>query len=310
MKKYSVIFFIKQSLNGLFMNSIMSITSIFILTACLILTGCFALLSVNANINLQRLDKLNKIVFFIDKEYESEEDIEKIKNEIRNLPEVESIKFVSKDEALVKFREKYDDYARIFGEDEELYDDTKRDNLIENSIEIEYKNISDVGTLDYKLRCIEGVAKYDDGTPKVKNQVEIAQFIENIKNVIMLILIGFSLVLFVVAIFIILNTVRLSVHARKNEIEIMRYIGATNFFIVFPFLLEGIIIGLVSGIIAYVAQFYIYGGVVSSVEKMNAGLEFINFSDVNIIIFLGFIITGMLCGLFGSGVSSRRYLKV
>ncbi|MCL1858579.1 MAG: permease-like cell division protein FtsX [Oscillospiraceae bacterium] len=308
MRKYSVIFFIKQSLNGLFMNSIMSITSIFILTACLVLTGCFALLSFNTNINLQQLDKLNKIVFFIDKEYESEEQIEKIKEEIRNLANVESIKLVSKEEALNIVREKYMEFADVF-EEEDFYNQVLKDNYIENSIEIEYKNIEDVGTLDYQLRCTEGVAKYNDGTPKVKNQVEIAKFIDNLKNVVMLVLIGFSLILFVIAVFIILNTVKLSVHARKNEIEIMRYIGATNFFIVFPFLLEGIIIGVISGLIAYVAQSYIYGSAVNAIIKMNAGLEFILFSDVSVTVFLGFIFTGVLCGLFGSGISSRRYLK-
>ena len=83
MRKYSVLFFIKQSLNGLFMNSVMSITSIFILTSCLILTGCSVLLLFNTNLNLEKLDSLNKIVFFIDEEYDSEEQLEKIREEIK-----------------------------------------------------------------------------------------------------------------------------------------------------------------------------------------------------------------------------------
>ena len=309
MKKYSILFFIRQSLNGLFMNSIMSITAIFILTGCLILTGCFALLSFNTNINLQQLDKLNKIVFYIGNEYGSDEQIEKIKQEILSYDNVENIKFISKDEALNRVKEQFADFGGAF-EDEELFGDVRRDNTIENSIEIEYKNIEDVGTLDYQLRCTEGVAKYDDGTPKIKNQVDIAKFIENLKNVIMLILMGFSLVLFIIAVFIILNTVKLSVHARRNEIEIMRYIGATNFFIVFPFLLEGIIIGMISGIIAFAAQSYIYKSAVEAVNKMNSGLEFIDFSDMSVLLFTGFIVTGALCGLFGSGLSSRKYFKV
>jgi len=301
MKKYSVIFFIKQSLKGLFMNSIMSVTSVFILTACLILTGCFALLSLNANINLQQLDSLNKIVFLIDQNYESEEDVERIKNEIRSLPNVGFINFISKEDALEKLMEQ-DEYADIFG-DQEFIDGIRRDNPLLHKIEIEYKNIDDVQTLDYQLKCIEGMYK-------VNNEVKVAEIIQSLKNVIGIVLVGFSLVLFVLAIFIILNTVRLSVHARKSEIEIMRYIGATNFFIVFPFLLEGIIIGVVSGIIAFIGQYYIYEAAKDAILKMSGGLEFINFSDVGTIVFLGFILTGALCGLFGSGISSRRYLKV
>ena len=303
MKKYSVIFFIKQSFNGLFMNSIMSITSIFILTACLILTGCFALLSVNTNINLQHLDSLNKIVFFIDKEYESEEEIERIKNQISELPNVVSIKFISKEDGFESFRENFKEFAQVFEEEEGLLDNVIRDNPLDNKIEIEYKNTNDVGTLEYQLNLIEGMSK-------IKHQVNVTEFIDNLKNIVMLVLIGFSLVLFVVAVFIILNTVKLSVHSRRNEIEIMRYIGATNFFIVFPFLLEGIIIGVISGLIAFVSQYYIYGAAISAVNDISAGIEFMEFSDAWLILFLGCIFTGALCGIFGSGLSSRRYLKV
>jgi len=310
MRKYSVIFFIRQSLNGLFMNSIMSITAVFILTACLILTGCFALLMVNTNLNLENLDSLNKITFFIDPEYESEEQIQKIKDEITKLENVESIRFIPKEEALEKVRERFAAFKGIFDEEPELFAEVAKDNKISHSIEITYRNIGDVNTLDYQLRCIEGVDKYEDGTPKVKNQIEVSELIKNLKDIVMLVLIGFLLILFVIAIFIILNTVKLSVYSRKGEIEIMRYIGATNFFIIVPFLLEGIIIGLVAALIAFGAQVYIYGAAVSAIEKMTEVLDFIPFSEVNAIIFAAFILTGVLCGVFGSAVSSRKYLKV
>ena len=301
MKKYSIIFFIRQSLNGLFMNSIMSITSIFILTACLVLTGCFALLSLNTNLNLQKIDSLNKIVFYIDDNYESEEDIARIKETISNLDNVERITFVEKEDGLREFMQQ-EEFAGIV-EDNEFFENFIKAATVHHKIEIEYKNISDVGTLDYQLRCIEGMYK-------IKNRVDIAEVINNLKSVVMLILAGFSMVLFIIAVFIILNTVKLSVHSRKNEIEIMRYIGATNFFIIFPFLLEGVIIGLLSGIVAYFAQSYIYSAAISAVDKMEAGLTFISFSDIRGILFFGFVLTGMICGLFGSGISSRRYLKV
>jgi cell division transport system permease protein len=124
----------------------------------------------------------------------------------------------------------------------------------------------------------------------------------------MLVLIGFLLILFVISVFIILNTVKLSVHARKQEIVIMRYIGATNFFIVFPFLLEGIIIGIVSAVLAYIAQSYIYNGAVAAILGIEGGLgmEFIVFSEVNIMLFTAFAVTGVACGFAGSGLSSRQ----
>ncbi|MCL1793225.1 MAG: ABC transporter permease [Oscillospiraceae bacterium] len=309
MKKYSIVFFIRQSLNGLFMNSVISVTSVFTLTLCLIFTGCFLLLMINTDINLEKLDSLNKIVFFIDSAYESEEQIQKIKDDITGLENVESIRFISKEEALEKVGEKYSAFGYAF-EDDELFANVTMDNPISNSIEITYRNINDVNTLDYKLRTMEGVAKNNDGTPNVKNQVEVSELIKNLKDIVMLVLVGFSLVLFLVAIFIILNTIRLSVYSRKNEIEIMRYIGATNFFIVVPFLLEGVIIGLLSALIAFAAQMYIYEAAISAIEKMTEVLEFIPFSEINIVILAACVLTGVSCGIFGSAVSSRKYLKV
>jgi cell division transport system permease protein len=288
------------------MNSIMSITSVFILTSCLILAGCFALLMLNANINLRQLGLLNQIVFFIDENYESEEELARIREEIRNLPNVESIKFIPKEEALERWKER-------FIEDLESFEAIIKDNPLDHSIEIEYEDINGVRTLVYQLRLIEGVRPDTPGRPGVKNESDVAEVIKNVSNIVMAVLIGFSVILFFVAAFIILNTVKLSVHARKQEIIIMRYIGATNFFIIFPFLLEGIIIGLISGIIAYAAQSYIYGGAVSWLTGMTEGdafiLEFINFSDVNMLMLLAFVFAGIICGLLGSAVSSRRYLK-
>ena len=299
MKKYSVIFFLKQSLNGLLMNSIMSITSVLILASCLILTGFFTLLVLNTNLNLDRIDSLNRIVFIIDRKYESDEEIERIKEEIRQLDNVESIKFINKDENLQKIKKQFE----VFSSDENLFEGVMgNDNPLPHSIEIEYKNINDFGTLDYQLRLITGLGK-------LKTQVDIAESIKNIKNIVMLILVWFLGVMFIIAVFIILNTVKLSVHSRKSEIIIMRYIGATNFFIVFPFLLEGVIIGLVSALITYFSQSYLYNSIVIALIKRNAGLEFIPFTDVNIIFCVGFIVVGVFCGLLGSGISTRRYLK-
>ena len=302
MRQYSIIFFIRQSLRGLFMNSIMSITSVFILTSCLLLTGSSVLLIINADLNLKRLDSLNKIVFFIDKDHESEEALAKIQAEIDALANTKSWRFISKEEAFENLREQYESFASVFDSSRGLLADVIRDNPLRHTIEIEYKDINDVGTLVYQLNTIEGRAK-------INNQVETAELVRNIQNIIMLVMLGFLAILFIVPVFIILSTVRLSVHARRQEIIIMRYIGATNFFILFPFLLEGIIIGVVSAVIAYITQSYIYNGAVRALLGIESGMEFIAFPEVNAMLFAGFLFTGVLCGLFGSGLSSRKYLE-
>lgn len=305
MRKYSILFFIKQSLSGLFMNGLMTATSIFILTSCLILMGCFGLLIYNIDINLEQIDNMNKIVFIIDNEYDTQEDIDRIAGLIQGLSNTKQIKFISKQTAFNRIKEQYKTSVENEDEssDDEFWAIAEEDNPLWNSFEIDYKDVDMIDTYLYQLRNIEGMKD-------IKNRADIAEFIKNLKNVIMLVLVWFLVVLFVIAIAIILNTVRLSVNSRKNEIMIMRYIGATNFFILFPFLLEGIIIGFVSATLGYFVQWYLYETAVGSVIKMDTGLILINFTDVNILLYIIFLFTGVLSGLIGSSVSSRRYLQV
>lgn len=305
MKKYSIIFFIKQSLGGLFMNGVMSLTSVFILMSCLLLMGCFGLLIYNVETNLDQLDELNKIIFYIKKEYSSPEEIERIKKDIVELPNTKQIKFVSSKEALdiTLQRMTGEDTKLDLTEDKDFYEGLINDDPIHDSIEIEYIDINEVNTLKYQLENIPGWQKTTD-------MADTAEVIKNLKNVVMLVLIWFLVILFIIAIFIILNTVKLSVHARKEEIIIMRYIGATKFFIMCPFLLEGILIGAFSACIAYFLQWYVYRSATSALLKIDTGgLKFIQFSDVNIILFMVFVVVGVLCGLLGSSISANKYLK-
>lgn len=307
MRKYSLLFFIRQSFSGLFMNGVMTATSIFILMSCLILMGCFGLLIFNMNLNLEKIGDLNKIVIFIEQEYEAEEEIERIKSQVANLDNISQWQFITKDEAFKRWMSLEENLpiVEMIMEDAEFEEDVKRDKTLRNSIEIEYKNIDKVGTLVYQLKNIEGV-----DANRVRNQAELAEMIQNLKNVVMLVMIWFLLILFVIAIAIILNTIKLSVNSRKNEIMIMRYIGATNFFILFPFLIEGAIIGITSAVIAYFIQWYIYGIATDGVLRMEAGLSVVPFSELNILLFLIFLFTGVFTGLFGSALSSNKYLKV
>ena len=304
MRKYSMIFFIKQSLSGLFRNGAMSLTSVFVLTSCLLLMGCFGFFMINVNINLDQLDDMNHIVFNIDRDFDTEEELTRIESEIGSLPNVRRIRRITRREAL--------DW--VFGEilrhlpDSPLADDPLfRDKVEEadpmwDAIEIEYYDIRDLDTLRFHLMAIDGYAG-------LRDSAEVAQFILDFRNVVMAILIWFLLVLFVIAIFIILNTVKMSVHSRKNEITIMRYIGATNFFILFPFLLEGVIIGIVAAVAAYILVRYIYGLAVGALEQMASGINYIDFSEAGAVVFVIFVLVGVMCGLLGSSISSRKHLQ-
>ena len=305
MRKYSMIFFIRQSLRGLFKNSVMSLTSVFILASCLLLMGCFGFFIFNVNINLGQLDDLmNTIVFFVDTEYNSEEEIARIQNEIAELSNVRRIVPVSRREAIDIALNMIWGYLPdwALAEDVGFHEEIVRADPMRDAFEIEYYDVRELSTLRFQLMAIEGFGGY-------RSSAETAEFIVNLQNVVTLILFWFLAVLFGIAIFIILNTVKLSVHSRKDEITIMRYIGATNFFILFPFLLEGVIIGVVSAVAAYALQWYIYGMALGALADMATGLTFIDFSEVSAIVFIIFISVGVVCGLLGSSISSQKHLR-
>ena len=150
---------------------------------------------------------------------------------------METIEFISKDSGLDSMKE---DYAGF----EDVFDSMKEsgDNPLSDSFRIKYKDNSKVTTLDYNLRQIEGVRK-------VNNRLDLATSLENFKNGISVIFIGFLAVLFIVSVFIIINTIKLAVNSHMEEIRVMKYIGASDWFIVVPYIIEGTIIGIFSSVI-------------------------------------------------------------
>lgn len=294
MSKYSFWFFLKQSFTGLIKNALMSLTSIFILMSCLILMGCFSLLIYNTNVNLENVTLFNKVVVYVNKDLTPEREKE-IDEELRALENVKSIEFVSKEQALAEVR------SKISKESQSTVDIFKSDNPLRDSYNIEYADIDNIDTYLYLLGNI--------GDITIKDKIAEAKRIKNIVNFVSFILFWFLIILLIISVFIILNTIKLSVHIRKNEITLMRYIGATNGFILFPFLLEGMIIGGVAALLAFLIQQYIYTIVQSSVVNVDFDLTIVRFNEVGLLIMAAFLIVGVMSGLIGSSLSARKYLK-
>ena len=119
----------------------------------------------------------------------------------------------------------------------------------------------------------------------------------------------FLLILLVVSVFIIVNTIKLSVHARRNEINVMRYIGATKAFIVTPFVIDGVTIGLVSGALSFFIEWYMYSYIHTSVQTEVQFITLMPFADIKYIVLAGFLIIGIVTGIVGSCISLRKHLK-
>ncbi len=292
MRRYNLFYFIGEAFKSLKRNGVMTFASIAVLLSCLLVIGGFSLLVVNIDVNLEKLGTLNDIVVFCYPEA-TEEEIDAVESAIQGLSNIESVTHTTKSEQL----------AELKNEDPELYGDiTDEENPLSDSFTIKYLDNDKVTDLDYELHQIEGVRK-------VRNSLELSNTIEDIKNTIMIIFIWFLVILFVVSIFIIINTIKIAVLNRKKEISIMRYIGATAWFITLPFIFEGIIMGLVSGLSSFFIIKFGYQAVIAGAATDLQMISFISFSDISTIVLLGALGIGIVTGVIGSSISLGKYLK-
>lgn len=294
MKRYRFTYFIGQSFKGLWRNGIMSIASITVLMSCLVVIGSFALLILNIDINLEKLGLLNEIVVFIDGS-KTDEEVAAIGEQIKALDNVDSVDFISKEQALEEERQRYEDYP-------ELFEQIENDNPLRDSFVITYIDNAKASTLSYQLGQIDGIAT-------VNVRLDLAVTIEKLKNGISLVLVWFMAILFAVSIFVIINTIKLAVHSRRTEISIMRYIGATEWFVILPFIFEGIIIGIISSLLAYLIEGYMYSYVVSMIDENFKMVTILDFASIRTEVVLAFIAIGVVTGIIGSTISTRKYLK-
>ncbi len=296
MKHYRLSYFIGQAFQGILRNGVMSVASVAVLMSCLIVLCSFALLVVNINVNLNSLGLMNEIVIFL--EYDlTEEEIVSIEQQIKSIEyvDVDNVQRITADEGLNIMKEQAGDFGY-------LYEEYRDDNPLADCFKITYIDAEKVTSISYNLRQIDGVRKTND-------QVDLANMITSFKSGIMFIFICFLAVLFVVSIFVIINTVKLSVYSRKDEISVMRYMGATGWFISLPFVLEGAIIGLIASIpAAFIGRaLYVY-----TTETMGATLTMLTFvplADVVYYLFMGIIATGIVTGVIGSTISLSKYTK-
>lgn len=293
-KSLKLTYYIKMALKSLVRNSVMSLTSILVLLSCLVMVGTFWVVSKNVSLNLEQIRGYNKIVAFLD--YSTDDyTIEDLQNTIETFGNVERVLLVTREEAL-------EAQIKQYADSQFLYDLYKDDNPLKDSFEITYKNTDEVDTLIYQLEQLEPIVK-------INNRLDIAVKIDNLKNAFSLVFSWLLILLFFVSLFVIINTIKLSVFARRDQISIMRYVGATNFFISFPFLIEGVVIGLIASIGSYGLQFLIYKYLVLEMIGDYDIFTIIPFEELRLPLLGAFALLGVLIGMFGSLISLHKYNK-
>ena len=295
MKLNSIGYLIKSGFKGIFSHGLMSFATVAIITACLIIMGAFSLLVVNINDMIAGLEEeSNVVVAFIDENLSREEAVA-LEPAILAVPNVDSAQFVTREEAAEDFQSDYDE--ELF---DVITDDTFRDRYV-----VQLQDISLMEQTRTDLYAVDGVAK-------VNAHLEYAEGFITARNIVSVISLILIVILIVVSFFIMTNTIKLATFTRREEIAIMKMVGASNGFIRCPFIVEGLVLGLLGGALAFLAEWGLYGLVSSSLLGGLTGtfISVVPFSAVMWPLLAAFLGVGVLVGVFGGSSAIRNYLKV
>ena len=293
---------LKQGFKNIRRNWMFSLASIITMAACIFLFGIFYSIVENLNYITRTVEQDVAVTVFFD-EGTKEEQIKEIGKKIEERPETAEVVYVSADEAWEEFKEVY------LGGSEEAAEGFKDDNPLANSSSYEVY-VNEIEQQSQLVDYIKGL----DHVREVKQSEEAEQTLTSINKLIFYVSMGIILVLLIISVFLISNTVSVGISIRKEEIGIMKLIGASNFFVRFPFLLEGIILGLIGSAIPFTALYFLYNQTVEMVlTKFNGLSNFMQFIPVNdvyrILLPVGLVL-GIGIGFLGSYLTTRKHLKV
>jgi len=292
-------YLIGEGFSNVFKNKKSTGASLMIMCATMIIFGIFLILGENINHFVAEVEAAQGIQVFIKNEA-TQEQIDDIGEKIRNLEGVSTTVFVSKEQALDQMKER-------FGDKKDLLEGYEENNIFPASYVVTLTDLSRSKEVQDQILTFDNIKKITSKDETVSTLISLANGIKIITGVILILLI-------IISIFIISNTIKLTVHARRKEISIMKYVGATNGFIRWPFIVEGMIIGIVASTISIVLISAAYGFVadqlVNSKFMQVINMSLVSFGDMfNSIIFV-YMLLGIGIGAFGSVISMRKYLKV
>ena len=287
-------YLIKEGIKSIWQNRMMSLASIGVLISCLLLTGVAELLSLNVTHAMDKIGGTNVTRVFME-DYVSESETVYIIDKIDRMENVSKTVFISKHEAV----KNYQDLLGV-----ELYEYADMDgagNPLPNAVDV---TLEDLSLYDETLESILSI----DGVESARDTRDIAQRLTNLNELVSNVSLWIVIALVLISVFIISNSIRMTMYSRRFEISIMKSVGATNTFVRIPFVVEGMMIGLISGAVSSAFVMVLYDAVAGAVKNIIA-MEFIPYSQVAWWMTLVFIGSGILIGALGSVLSIGRYLR-
>ncbi len=305
MKLSGVRYLTKQGIENIWKNRMMAFASFCVLLVSLLLVGFSVLLFMNLNSIIGGIENKNEVIVFLDLNI-TETETETVQSKLEQIDNIGDISFYSKEEALDSLEESMANYAPVL------------DSLDENPLPDSYRiRIKDISLTTETVTAIEGInsagANY---IMSVRAPIDFVNILSEIRQIITWVAIAIIIALAIVSMVIISNTTKASVFARRNEISIMKYVGATNSFIRIPFFVEGMVTGFVSGLVATIITWVCYDALVDLLTGEANLLNVIGvgsvipFGNIALKVIVVYILAGGFIGALGSVISTRKHLNV
>lgn len=301
MKISGIQYLVGQGIENIWKNRMMSFASFCVLLVSILMVGISSLFYINISSMIGSVAAKNEVIVYIE-DKTSDEDIKKLKTELEKTGNITEITFYSKEEAFEDLKKSMADY-------EVLFDSLGNDNPLIDSYRIK---IQDINNMDATVGHIEKL----NSVTSVRAPYDFVNILTQLRRIITVIAAAVILALCIVSVIIISNTTKASVFARREEIMIMKYVGATNSFIRIPFFIEGMITGFLSGLAALILTWLSYDSTVdlltNQVDILNIiGVgSIISFRKIIVPVTLCYLIAGALIGAVGSTISTRKHLDV
>ena len=288
-------YFIREGVGNMFSHGFMSFAAIGITVACLLIMGTFSLVAYNANENLKDLQRENAVLAFVDENLTDEEAMA-LQSQLEKLPNVSDCTFVSREEARDSYVEQYDE--------DDLYSDLDPE-IFRHRYVLHLKDLDDMAQTTQALQNVEGIVK-------IRADEDISNGFLTMRNIAGVISITLIAILLIVSVFIISNTIKLTTFDRRDDIAIMKMVGATDGFIRWPFVYEGLLLGLLSAAFAFGLQWLLYRAIMEGIENSDTLqlLRIVPFDKIWKPVAVAFGGVGIVVGVGGSLTAIRRFLRV
>ena len=294
MKINNIGYLLKEGIRGIFLHGFMSFAAVCITMACLLIVGSFFCLVYNINLMVEDLNKTNEVLVYVDTEL-SDAEAKSIGTELNTLDNIYRAEFVSREKALDNFLAEHEGDSAF------------------NGVEAEDLRHRYVVTLEDNSLLEETTAQIEkiEGVAKIRAAYELAEGFSTLQNIVHVVSVAVIAVLLLVSLLIISNTVKLAMYDRRDEIAIMKMVGATNGFIRLPFVVEGFTLGMLGAAIAFGLESALYNTLVNWMSGMSINfIKLVPFRELLVPMIVTFSAAGLFVGIIGSWTSIRKFMNV